>query len=462
MKTSREGMMKPGTSRTMRRMKNRTRRMKRRRGHDEASNDEGSIETIYEILGSPTSPQQVFDKDIVYTRFFKAKLNERLADKTKGMSCNTLLGVQPQVRANINKLIDAILGWKKYVKKVRMEQNRTRQWQERKTMLSPEDKIKMKACPHAVYCNKLLHGSREEPYSLEQAVDMRNYLIFKMCIENGSRAGPIHAITVTDVKNNERLEGKRVIHVVKHKTTTSYGGALLNVSDDLYLDIWRFIRGGRRVFFRAGQHDDDSVFLGQYGNGLSPSYIHCTLKDFARKTNLVDDDVLEHFSSTMVRKICVTHTREQSAAAKTNIASLMVHSLGTAERSYSLQNRILQCSSGHDTVRALFGSPVKSSDQGANDDSSVGTNTIPPSPFAKGPLTSLVSTTRRAVWSKTDENVIIQHASAIISGLGEATKANILKTIPKSEPLREIASREGEDRLFEKIKALKKKYTAQH
>ncbi|KAK3754658.1 hypothetical protein QZH41_003874 [Actinostola sp. cb2023] len=239
------------------------------------------IETIYEILGSPKSLLQMFDKDLVYTRFFKAKLNERLADKKKGMSCNTLLvythrlrlfaihvnqscQLSDEVRNTINILIDAMLGWRKSIKKVRMEQNSSRQWEERKRMLSPDDIINMKASPHAVYCSKLLNGSH--------------------------------------VKNNERLEGKRVIHVAKHKTTTSYGGALVNVSEELYLNIWRFIRGGRSIFRRDDQPDDDSVFLGQYGNGLSPSYIHRTLKDFARKTNLVDKDVLDHFSSTMKRR----------------------------------------------------------------------------------------------------------------------------------------------------------------
>jgi len=338
------------------------------------------------------------------------------------------------------------------VRKTRMEQKTTREWNERKRLVTPQQIIQMKTCPHSLYCTKLVREPREERYSLEQAVDVRNWLVFRLCIENGSRAGPIHAMTLVDMRDNERLDGKRVIHVAHHKTTATYGGALLNMSEELFQDLFRYIRGAREVFLKEENKEVAEVFLGQYGNPLSGSYIHRALKSFAGKTFVLPDEVVETFCSTMVRKVCVTNTRDHTEAEKTNIASLMVHSSVTAERSYSLQNRIQQSSSGHDAVRALFGSPKK----GAKSDEEGSINTVPPSP-----VLGKVSVVRRAAWTKEDEEVIKKKARRIICGVVESTKLNILKTIRTSSTLTNIAGREGELRLYEKIKALKRKYNAQ-
>ncbi|KAK3717505.1 hypothetical protein QZH41_005457 [Actinostola sp. cb2023] len=220
------------------------------------------------------------------------------------------------------------------------------------------------------------------------------------------------------------------------------------MSEDLFQDLFRYIRGAREVFLKEENKEVGQVFLGQYGNPLSGSYIHRALKSFAGKTFVLPDEVVETFCSTMVRKVCVTNTRDHTEAEKTNIASLMVHSSVTAERSYSLQNRIQQSSSGHDAVRALFGSPKK----GAKSDEEGSINTVPPSP-----VLGKVSVVRRAAWTKEDEEVIKKKARRIICGVVESTKLNILKTIRTSSTLTNIAGREGELRLYEKIKALKRK-----
>ncbi|KAK3713985.1 hypothetical protein QZH41_017103, partial [Actinostola sp. cb2023] len=382
------------------------------------------------------------------TRFFKAKMEMRKMDKTKGMTVNTLLvyinrfrqfaqyvvqtcDLNKEMKIVTHKLIDALPGWRESVKKTRMEQTSTRQWEERKILPSPDLIVEMKRCNFAKDCEKLLREPREDPYTLEQAVDTRNYLVFRISLENGSRAGPIHALTCHDMANSERLEGKRVLHIATHKTTAAYGGALLNLSDVLYQDIWAFIRGARLVFVKEGVPKVDNVFLGQYGNPISPSYVHRALKAFATKTLIVDEDVIEKFCSTMLRKVCVTHTRDQTTAQKSNIATLMVHSTTTAERSYSLQNRIEQSSSGHDAVRALFGSPKKTV---KDDDSSTGsTNTVAPSvdttALQEETVQSIARIQRRLMWSSNDEVMILKSASAIICGIGASTKANIIKTI---------------------------------
>lgn len=81
------------------------------------------------------------------------------------------------------------------------------------------------------------------------------------------------------------------------------------------------------------------------------------------------------------------------------------------------------------------------------------TNTIPPSPQPKRTIKTLVT---RKHWSKQDEDIICQEASAIITGNIKATRINIFSTIQNRGALRRIARRETEERLFEKIKTLHK------
>lgn len=68
---------------------------------------------------------------------------------------------------------------------------------------------------------------------------------------------------------------------------------------------------------------------------------------------------MESFSHTMLRKITVSNTRQREKTDINDVASLMAHSTETANRHYHLQDEIAKARSGHEVVRELFGSPVK-------------------------------------------------------------------------------------------------------
>ncbi|KAK3742384.1 hypothetical protein QZH41_002604 [Actinostola sp. cb2023] len=150
--------------------------------------------------------------------------------------------------------------------------------------------------------------------------------------------------------------------------------------------------GGARLVLQKPNIESNHVFLGQYGKPFEASYVHRALKSFASKTLILEHEVVQKFCATMLRKVSVTNTRDQSDTSKTNIATLMCHSLPTANRHYSLQNKLDQSSKGHDAMRALFGSPVKQATEVAADDidsdvelgsTVASTNTVPPTPPRK-------------------------------------------------------------------------------
>lgn len=62
----------------------------------------------------------------------------------------------------------------------------------------------------------------------------------------------------------------------------------------------------------------------------------------------------------------------------------------------------------------------------------------------------------RKPWSKADEQIIREDASAFMDGRIKATRLNIFSVIDRSPRLRKVAREEGRDRLFENIKSLKK------
>ena len=80
----------------------------------------------------------------------------------------------------------------------------------------------LKESLHSTYCQHVLtHPRNKNP---EEAISVRNYLLFKITLENANRSGVMCEMTIQDVKESEKYEDKRVVHIAEHKTSTSYGG----------------------------------------------------------------------------------------------------------------------------------------------------------------------------------------------------------------------------------------------
>ena len=302
-------------------------------------------------------------------------------------------------------------------------------------------------------------------------------------------------------------------------------GAIINVSDDLYSLLWRYVRGAREYLLEHAPvgRSTDRLFINKFGGSFENSANHC-LKSFCKKTEVLSTPKRKKFCNTNLRKNTVTNTRQKERNERSGLATLMAHSLSTADTHYDLPDKLDKASAGHDTIRNLFATPTKkrptftalesegekdlvqndvpednSNDQAEfkedNDKPSdnsdhqtesrrddqeggdaantterdetdpyvftdefgeipsvVSTNTIPPSPLPKKRLVSM----SRKSWSSIDEETIMDEAFNLVCGIEAATKGNIYNTIDRSQRLTAVASREGRDRLFEKIKSMKK------
>lgn len=105
------------------------------------------------------------------------------------------------------------------------------------------------------------------------------------------------------------------------------------------------------------KNDTNALFLSKSGCEIGSSLV--CLKSFARKTEVLPDNVLERFSPTAIRKATVTNTRNKTDKEKRELATPKAHSVSTANRHYSLENKIQLSCDGHKNVCTLYGSPNK-------------------------------------------------------------------------------------------------------
>lgn len=146
----------------------------------------------------------------------------------------------------------------------------------------------MKNSDYALKMKNIIDNPDMRKRDTDECQEVRNYLMFRIVSQNSSRSGPIANLTISDMSKSEKQDGKRVVHVAKHKTGIVYGGALLNMSEVLYSDVWKIICGFR-VILQDPNNDTDHLFIGRIGRPIDNSHMHVCLKSFARKTNVLPD-----------------------------------------------------------------------------------------------------------------------------------------------------------------------------
>ncbi|KAK3736606.1 hypothetical protein QZH41_006364 [Actinostola sp. cb2023] len=268
------------------------------------------------------------------------------------------------------------------------------------------------------------------------AIDIRNWLMFSITVENFNRAGICSNITVKECADAKKIDDHYAIHVSDHKTAGTYGGAIVNLSIDLYSSLKSWMENIRCRM--EGEKKIDNVFLSTDGRKVASEQIHQCLKSFAKKTKVLKDDTVKRFSSTMLRKALVTNTRDMSSPEKNNFATMMSHRRSTADRSYHLVDKINRTSEAHRVARQVIEgasnvveavSSKTSLDRFDDKESTISTNTIPPSDVLSEVFQSMGY---RKSWTSDDNDTIFKKCTDIINGNIPATKSAIYDFIMKN------------------------------
>jgi len=263
-----------------------------------------------------------------------------------------------QAKADPNYADKCLPGWRQTLKETRIKETAQRQWMELKTLPTPSEIKTMKNSEHSKRCLQLFQEVFHTP---DEALDVCNYLMFRISIQNANCAGLMTELTFRDLDNAILEDDLYSIHITSHKTVTAYGGAILEMTRDLFQLVKRYGSTSRKTLIGNSKapQPNDRVFVTKSGEILESNYVHKGLKSFAKKTEVLKEGALESFSHTMLRKITVTNTRKKSKSEIDDVAVLMAHSAQTANRHCHLKDKIAKSRRGHEVVRALFDSPTK-------------------------------------------------------------------------------------------------------
>lgn len=169
-------------------------------------------------------------------------------------------------------------------------------------MITPAQVVEMKVSHHAKSLKARLDDPNIKNGDQDEAIDMRNYIMFSITQQNANRPGPLANLTLEDLGKSEQLESGRVIHMANHKTVKTYGGKYitnLGLYYNLYLILiifvlqvhfsksaWRYVRGFRTCL-ETKTNKNGFVFIGKFGRAMTSSSVHLCLKSFAKKTSPV-------------------------------------------------------------------------------------------------------------------------------------------------------------------------------
>ena len=99
-------------------------------------------------------------------------------------------------------------------------------------------------------------------YSLEDAIECRNYLMFMLCVTNALRASNLINMTISDMTNAvyDKEFDATVIKSLKYKTSMLYGQKSIVCSEEIYGQLQKFVTFFRPKFLIT---EDDSLPLDQ-------------------------------------------------------------------------------------------------------------------------------------------------------------------------------------------------------
>ncbi|CAB3991928.1 Neurofilament medium polypeptide [Paramuricea clavata] len=165
---------------------------------------------------------------------------------------------------------------------------------------------------------------------------VRDYLMTQICINNGSRSGPIANMTLAEFNNATKQDDCIVVHVKKHKTFTTHRPAHIVLSSSLCEYVKIFIERFRNALPEVLCSSQSIVFLRFTGTALDSSQFgaqigSCWGKVFGKEASMG--------GATAFRKAAVSTVHESNEEMRGDPADLMVHNQATATKYYLLKNK---------------------------------------------------------------------------------------------------------------------------
>ena len=256
-----------------------------------------------------------------------AKFCEFIVDNTK----NEVEGL-PELSQDTLKRVNSILprarAWGSSVNKLYAHEKWEKVLEERHHAIKPQNLEDMMTTKPALEAIAHLKKSVHEEVSEKEFIQIRDFLIARLQLENGQRPGPLEAATLKHFERAEQQKDGYIMHVPAHKNARA-GPAPLYICNSLYRSIKDYITHVRPMF---AAKDVDNVFVKCSGKGFKDGKIGRRVTEWWQKAKDV------HVSSTRMRKMAASTLHRTEDRDKRAVHVLMTHSAATAEKHYMIDN----------------------------------------------------------------------------------------------------------------------------
>jgi integrase len=210
-------------------------------------------------------------------------------------------------------------------------------------LLGPEDFARMLASPMSQSIRQRfseIDEDEDEPTSLSDFAQMRDYLMLRLLVASGQRAGALANLTVAEFKAGKQTRDLYVTQTTQHKTGSSVGPAKLFWDEELkkmgqkYLNELRpqYANSESLTEGKPGIPPEPVFFVNASGQRLTESRVSQRMKVMGKRMGV---DV----HGAGLRKSLISKQRRMghsSAVSDEQLAKQMSHSVTTSDKYYNV------------------------------------------------------------------------------------------------------------------------------
>ena len=244
---------------------------------------------------------------------------------------NEVEGMPPiseQTMTSLVRMLPHVRNWGSFVNKTYAHEKWAKVLDDRENAVQPQTVQDMMKTKPAKTIASLLKAEHEQ-LSEKEFVQVRDFLIARLQLENGQRPGPIEAATLKEFNRAEKGKDGFIMDVVGHKNARA-GPAPIFMSSQLYSNIKTYIANVRPSF---AAEDAETVFVKCYdGKSFKEGKIGRRVTEWWNKSKNMK------VSATDLRKMAASTLHTTSDTDKRAVHSLMTHKASTAEKYYMIDN----------------------------------------------------------------------------------------------------------------------------
>ena len=183
---------------------------------------------------------------------------------------------------------------------------------------------------------------------------VRDYLLMYLIFDNASRPGAISNMTLKEFRDAITQNDGYVIRVLNHKTAHK-GPANISMSQELFDNVYNYIKFMRNKLPGIRFEDKDTVFVSWSGNKMESNMITMQMNSYWSRIH----DKTDRINPTIVRKFTTTTVHKNKPELKQDTAHLLCHGIRTAENHYALIEKQDKASCTSKELRMAQREPAK-------------------------------------------------------------------------------------------------------